>query len=162
MSRICCMRFSDHIKSLSNSGHAYFQMRSNVILIIAMQCTNSRTDILQRFVYSQVTCTIFKGGKMNHSCLCMFCDHEAVAQLVSCNLAWLYHHCTIYISFNLLCFATDFYSIYIPCISISVSDEYFFICDYFGNSCNPNQNSSVAQIFCSFWLYANCESPFRF
>ena len=51
-------------------------------------------------------------------------------------------------------------SIYTLYLSIYVSDEYFFICVHFGNSCDSNQNLSVARIFCRFWSCANCESHF--
>ena len=58
-------------------------------------------------VLERVICTIFKGQLF----ICVFCDHENVARGVSCNLATN----IIYPDFNF----------------ISVSDHYFFICNYY-------------------------------
>ena len=40
---------------------------------IAIQRTNIRTSVLQRFACSQEWCTIYKGRKMNRSCKCVRC-----------------------------------------------------------------------------------------
>lgn len=53
---------------------------------------------------------VFKYRKINLSCLCVcvLCDHETVAQHVSCNLATFYYHCKIY-RFQFPCVATSIY-----------------------------------------------------
>lgn len=47
------------------------QTQPGAFQISAVQRTNISTNALHRFVYSHVLCSVFKGRKMNHSCLCM-------------------------------------------------------------------------------------------
>ena len=51
----------------------------------------------------------------------MLCNHDTVAQRVSCNLATFYYHCKI--------FQLQFAMVSPPRVSISVSDAYFFTCN---------------------------------
>ena len=88
---------------------------------------------------------------MNRNCLSPCFATMRLLLKVSHAILQLFTIIARFISFNLPNFVTYIYK---PCISIYVSDGSFFICDCFGNSCDPNQYLSVARIFCRF-----CHAP---
>ena len=118
---------------------------------------NSRTLVRTSCSVLCTRGTIFKGRKMNRSC-----QNECFATMRLLCLVTLQRLTIIsqFISFNLPSFATIIYTLYKPFINIYVSDKYVrFIRDYFGSSCDPNQNLLVARVFCRFWSCASCKSP---
>ena len=152
MSRIRCKLYSGRIKSLQNSGYAHYSD--------AINCDPNYRNAVHKHYYKhlavfRVLARVmhdFKGGKMSRSCLC---QHVATMRLLLNVSLVILQRFTIILLHDLspsIC--QTLLLIYICCISIYVSDV--FICDYLGNSCEPNQNLSVARIFCHFWLCANC------
>lgn len=111
-----CMRFCGRIKSLKNCGHVHY---SDVTECNPNYCNAAHKhwyECLTTFcVLAKERCTIFKDSKIGLQLfLCVLCDHETVAQHVSCNLATFYYHCKIY-WFQFTCFATKIYWIQGSC-----------------------------------------------
>ena len=106
---------------------------------------------------AQTLVQIFKGRKMNRSCLTVCFATMRLLLNVSHVILQRFTIIARFIGFNLPSFATDI----LPSVSISVSNKCFFICNYFANSYDPYQILSVTQLFCCFWFCANCERPFR-
>lgn len=95
------------IKAIFTTGAHYnnMQTRPNAIKIIAVKYTNICKNVLQRLVYSQERCMIFKDRKINCSCICIYCANMRLL-LTVCHA--IYYHCKIY-RFQFPCFATNIY-----------------------------------------------------
>lgn len=84
------------------------QTRPNVIQIITMRRTNMSTSVLQRFVYWQERCAIFKDRKTNSSCFWMWytiirlllnVSHVILQHLtfIARFISFIFHVCHLYV-----------------------------------------------------------------
>lgn len=117
MSRIRCLVFVACVLVVASSllkivdVHT-IQTRPNATQIITMQHTNISMNILQRFVLSQEWSTIFKGRKMNRSCLCACFATLRLLLNVSHVILERFTIIARFISFNLQWFAISIYTLY--------------------------------------------------
>ena len=86
-----------------------FQRRSNAIQIIAMQHIKHSYE---RLVYSKEWCTIFKGRKMNRSCLCVCFATVKLLLNVSDVILQCFTINAQFIRVNLPCFVSNICTLY--------------------------------------------------